>query len=113
MADFFGIVNILERGTMSGSSWSRAGSALRLPRRLRPQAASWRAQNIHGSDRASGIAANVMYREFLGSQIRHLIKTPDGRITVDVLHPAGLSLNEEGATVFPSIDNQAAPLLNE
>jgi iron(III) transport system ATP-binding protein len=53
----------------------------------------------------------VRHREFLGSQIRYLVDTPDGQIIVDTLHTVGDAAHAIGARVGLAVNTQGAPLL--
>ena len=112
VAGFLGTANIL-KGAMQGADFvTKAGQ--RLPVVAPLEGANrivLRPQNIRIAASGGEITGKVTHREFLGSQIRYLVETPDGQIIVDTLHSFGLPPYDEGAPVSLSIDSQSAPLL--
>ncbi|SEN59595.1 iron(III) transport system ATP-binding protein [Paracoccus alcaliphilus] len=112
VAGFLGTANIL-KGAMQGADFvTEAGQ--RLPVVAPLEGANrivLRPQNIRIAASGGEITGKVTHREFLGSQIRYLVETPDGQIIVDTLHSFGLPPYDEGAPVSLSIDSQSAPLL--
>lgn len=72
-----------------------------------------RPQNVQLTAAGGDIPGKVTHREFLGSQIRYLVETPDGQIIVDTLHSTGIPPYDEGAPVFLTIDSHSAPLLTD
>lgn len=114
VAGFLGTANIL-KGAMQGEGFLTSGgqqlavahpvaNANRIV--LRPQ-------NVRLTASGGDIPGKVTHREFLGSQIRYLVETPDGQIIVDTLHSTGVPPHDEGAPVFLTIDSHSAPLLTE
>lgn len=105
VAGFLGTANIL-KGAMQGPDFVTAAGQ-RLPVAAPLGDANrivLRPQNIRISGSGGEIAGRVAHREFLGSQIRYLVETPDGQIIVDTLHSSGQPPYDEGATVSLSID---------
>jgi len=114
VAGFLGTANILN-GAMQNSDFVTA-SGQRLTVANPVENASrivLRPQNIRMTTSDSGIPGKVAHREFLGSQIRYLVETPDGQIIVDTLHSTGAPPHDEGAPVFLTIDSDSAPLLTD
>ena len=112
VAGFLGTANIL-KGAMQGADFVTEADQ-RLPVATPVAGASrivLRPQNIRIAASGGEIAGKVSHREFLGSQIRYLVETPDGRIIVDTLHTFGQPPYDEGAAVSLSIDSGSAPLL--
>lgn len=114
VAGFLGTANILN-GVMQAESFVTVGgqrlkvtNAVATANRivLRPQ-------NILLTASGGEIPGTISHREFLGSQIRYLVDTPDGQIIVDTLHAMGVPPHDAGASVFLSIDSNSAPLLSE
>ncbi|GLK64719.1 MULTISPECIES: ABC transporter ATP-binding protein [Paracoccus] len=112
VAGFLGTANIL-KGALQGAEFVTAGGQ-HLPVAAMVKGANCivlRPQNIHISMSDGTIAGRVAHREFLGSQIRYLVDTADGKIIVDTLHSSGRPPYDEGAPVSLAIDSQNAPLL--
>lgn len=112
VAGFLGTANVL-KGAMQGADFvTEAGERLPVVAQ-NPQANRivLRPQNIRIAGSGGEIDGKVTHREFLGSQIRYLVDTPDGQIIVDTLHSSGAPPFDEGAPVSLSIDSQSAPLL--
>ncbi|SNR67750.1 ABC transporter ATP-binding protein [Paracoccus sediminis] len=114
VAGFLGTANVLD-GAFDGAHFvTKAGQ--RLPVTARSDKATrivLRPQNIRIASSGDGVSGTVRHREFLGSQIRYLIDTPDGQMIVDTLHATGQPPYGEGATVVLSIDSQSAALLED
>lgn len=114
VAGFLGTANIL-KGSMQEGSFHTAGGQ-RLPV-ANPEAGAThivlRPQNIRLTTSTGDIPGKVAHREFLGSQIRYLVETPDGQIIVDTLHTAGTPPHDTGSAVFLTIDSRSAPLLTD
>ncbi|HHX90059.1 MAG TPA: ABC transporter ATP-binding protein [Paracoccus sp.] len=112
VAGFLGTANIL-KGALQGADFvTEAGQ--RLPVVAPTPGANrivLRPQNIRIAASGGEIVGKVTHREFLGSQIRYLVDSPDGQIIVDTQHSFGLPPYDEGAPVSLSIDSQSAPLL--
>ena len=114
VAGFLGTANILKGGMQGADFVSAAGQ--RLPVATAVEAATrivLRPQNIRIAGGGGEIPGKVTHREFLGSQIRYLVETPDGQIIVDTLHSSGPPPYDEGAPVSLSIDSSSAPLLTD
>ncbi|NYT86398.1 ABC transporter ATP-binding protein [Pollutimonas harenae] len=114
VAGFLGTANILN-GTIQGQSFMTAGGQ-RLSVAKPVENASrivLRPQNVQLTAAGGDIPGKVTHREFLGSQIRYLVETPDGQIIVDTLHSTGIPPYDEGAPVFLTIDSHSAPLLTD
>jgi len=114
VAGFLGTANVLSGASDGAHFVTRAGE--RLPITARSDKATrivLRPQNIRLASSGDGISGTVRHREFLGSQIRYLIETPDGQIIVDTLHAMGQPPYSEGASVVLSIDSQSAALLED
>ncbi len=112
VAGFLGTANIL-KGSMQNGRFSTTGGQ-QLPVADPIANASrivLRPQNIRLTISDGDIPGKVAHREFLGSQIRYLVETPDGQIIVDTLHSAGAPPHDIGAPVFLTIDSHSAPLL--
>src|SRR5699024_6679557 len=100
VAGFLGTANIL-KGAMQGADFvTEAGERLPVVAQ-NPQASRivLRPQNITIAASGGEIDGKVTHREFLGSQIRYLVETADGRIIVDTLHSSGAPPFDEGAPV--------------
>ena len=114
VAGFLGTANIL-KGALQGADFvTEAGQ--RLPVVAPTPGANrivLRPQNIRIAASGGEIVGKVTHREFLGSQIRYLVDSPDGQIIVDTQHSFGLPPYDEGAPVSLSIDSQSAPLLTD
>ena len=112
VAGFLGTANIL-KGALQGADFvTEAGQ--RLPVVAPTPGANrivLRPQNIRIAASGGEIVGKVTHREFLGSQIRYLVDSPDGQIIVDTQHSFGSPPYDEGAPVSLSIDSQSAPLL--
>lgn len=114
VASFLGTANILT-GEMQGESFVTA-SGQRLPLANPVNGARMivlRPQNIRLVQTGGEIDGKIAHREFLGSQIRYLVDTPDGQIIVDTLHASGEPPHDLHAPVSLSIDSQSAPVLVE
>lgn len=114
VAGFLGTANVLSGASDGAYFVTKAGQ--RLPVTARADKATrivLRPQNIRLASSGDGISGTVKHREFLGSQIRYLIETPDGQIIVDTLHATGQPPYSEGASVVLSIDSQSAALLED
>ena len=114
VAGFLGTANIL-KGQMEGPAFRTAGGQL-LPVAQPVQGASrivLRPQNIRLVEAGGNITGKVAHREFLGSQIRYLVESPDGQIIVDTLHSTGQRPQEIGTPVLLAIDSDSAPLLTD
>ncbi len=114
VAGFLGTANIL-KGHVEGNAFVTAGGQ-RLPIASPVPNASrivLRPQNIRLTTGSGDIPGTVAHREFLGSQIRYLVDTPDGQIIVDTLHTTGAPPHGPGTDVYISIDSHSAPLLND
>ena len=114
VAGFLGTANIL-KGALQGADFvTEAGQ--RLPVVAPTPGANrivLRPQNIRIAASGGEIVGKVTHREFLGSQIRYLVDSPDGQIIVDTQHSFGLPPYDEGAPGSLSIDSQSAPLLTD
>ncbi|NYT59308.1 ABC transporter ATP-binding protein [Alcaligenaceae bacterium] len=114
VAGFLGTANILN-GTMQDQGFMTAGGQ-RLAVAKPVENASrivLRPQNVRLAATGGDIPGKVTHREFLGSQIRYLVETPDGQIIVDTQHSADVPPHDEGAPVFLTIDSHSAPLLTD
>ncbi|CAM3481396.1 ABC transporter ATP-binding protein [Halomonas sp. AOP12-C2-37] len=114
VAGFLGTANILKGTMQEGTFVTEAGQ--RLPTSENVLGANrivLRPQNIRLADAGADgdIVGQVAHREFLGSQIRYLVDTPDGCIVIDMLHSFGQPPFEPGASISMSIDSRTAPLL--
>lgn len=114
VAGFLGTANILKGTMQEGEFVTEAGQ--RLPTSENVSGANrivLRPQNIRLASAGSNgdIVGQVAHREFLGSQIRYLVDTPDGRIVIDMLHSFGQPPFAPGASISMSIDSRSAPLL--
>lgn len=114
VAGFLGTANVLD-GTHDGTHFITSGG-----QRLSVATSSanakrivLRPQNIRVSSSGEGVPGRISHREFLGSQIRYLIDTPDGQMIVDTLHATGYPPFDEGHEVKLSIDSQSAALLED
>ncbi|HLS43356.1 MAG TPA: TOBE domain-containing protein, partial [Paenalcaligenes sp.] len=114
VAGFLGTANIVQGALQNGEFVTAGGQRLQVASSV-PNANRivLRPQNIHLSASQGDMEATVAHREFLGSQIRYLVDTPDGQITVDTLHATDTPPYDEGASVFLKIDSLSAPLLAE
>lgn len=114
VAGFLGTANVLSGASDGAHFVTKAGQ--RLPVTARSEKATrivLRPQNIRLASSGDGVPGTVRHREFLGSQIRYLIDTPDGQMIVDTLHATGQPPYGEGAEVVLSIDSQSAALLED
>lgn len=112
VAGFLGTANILEGRCEGGAFVTRSGSPLPVEAaRDGAQRIVLRPQSIDLVAVPGQIAGTVRHREFLGSQIRYLIDTPEGQIIVDTLHSGRDTAHEPGARVGLRIDCRRAPLL--
>ncbi|MBV0893393.1 ABC transporter ATP-binding protein [Paracoccus sp. Z118] len=114
VAGFLGTANVLD-GTHDGTHFiTRGGQRLAV---ANPSANAkrivLRPQNIRVSGSGEGVPGKISHREFLGSQIRYLIDTPDGQLIVDTLHATGHPPFDAGAEVKLTIDSQSAALLED
>lgn len=112
VAGFLGTANILT-GSVKNGRFSTAGGQQLPVSELVVNASRivLRPQNISLTIADGDIPGKVAHREFLGSQIRYLVETPDGQIIVDTLHSTGAPPHDIGAPVFLTIDSHSAPLL--
>jgi iron(III) transport system ATP-binding protein len=114
VAGFLGTANILAGQVRDGRFVTAGGCALPLEAGradagrivLRPQAIM-----LTGDPEGGAMPGAVRHREFLGSQIRYLVDTPDGQIIVDTLHTVGDAAHAIGARVGLAVNTQGAPLL--
>src|SRR5690606_12731030 len=116
VAGFLGTANILKGSLSSGEFVTAGGQRLPVADAIANSVANanrivLRPQNIRLTTSEGDISGKVSRREFLGSQIRYLVETPDGQIIVDTLHAIGAPPHDEGAPVFLTIDSSSAPLL--
>ena len=112
VAGFLGTANILEGSLSSGEFITTSGQRLPVANAVaNANCIVLRPQNIRLTGSEGNIPGKVARREFLGSQIRYLVDTPDGQIIVDTLHATGAPPHDEGAPVFLTIDSSSAPLL--
>lgn len=112
VAGFLGTANIL-KGEMRGGVFLTQGGQQLHVNQAAPDASRivLRPQNILMNTQAGDMTGTVAHREFLGSQIRYLVDTPDGQIIVDTLHASGAPPHAAGTRVYLTIDSQSAPLL--
>ena len=117
VARFLGTANILE-----GASKSRAATCALSPVRARrcPAAAPWggsvvlRPQNIAISAAAGPdtIAGRVLHSEFLGSQIRYIVRAAGAELVVDKSHHSSETAVPTGSDVALRVNMDSAVLLS-
>lgn len=114
VAGFLGTANILKGSMQNADFVTASGQRLAVAKPIsNASRIVLRPQNISLAASAGDIPGTVAHREFLGSQIRYLVETPDGQIIVDTLHSTGAPPHDQGAPVFLNIDSQSAPLLTD
>lgn len=118
VAGFLGTANIFEgRIETDGDGvrfHTRTGEVLTLPEAggegtnlvLRPQNIS-----MTLAPREGGLRGEVLHREFLGSQIRYLVRAAGTEIVVDQSHSAGRDWFETGAQVHLVVNTASAVVL--
>ncbi len=114
VAGFLGTANILEGAMQEDRFVTKGGQRLKV---ANPVSGATRIvlrpQNIQLTGSQGDIPGTVSHREFLGSQIRYLVDTPDGQIIVDTLHSTGAPPYDTGSSVALTIDSHSAPLLTD
>ncbi|HLR81626.1 MAG TPA: ABC transporter ATP-binding protein [Paenalcaligenes sp.] len=114
VAGFLGTANIIEGQMIDGMFTTASGQRLNAGTPVEgANRIVLRPQNIKITASNGDISGTVTHREFLGSQVRYLITTPDGQLVVDTLHSTGNLPYEAGAHVYLKIESQCAQLLVE
>jgi len=119
VARFLGTANILEGRveTEGGAARFRTatGDVLSLPveGRTGPSSIVLRPQNIRIEEQAGAgtLPGEVLHREFLGSQVRYLVRAAGTEIVVDQSHRAGEIWLDPGARVHLAANTRDAVLI--
>ncbi|MCA0207061.1 MAG: ABC transporter ATP-binding protein [Proteobacteria bacterium] len=119
VARFLGTANILEGRveTEGGAARFRTatGDVLSLPveGRTGPSSIVLRPQNIRIEEQAGTgtLPGEVLHREFLGSQVRYLVRAAGTEIVVDQSHRAGEIWLDPGARVYLAANTRDAVLI--